>query len=128
MLGMLIGCVPAVYANLPDTRYRVHVIQLRVRYVLQLTPPHTHTHTHTHTQPRLGPCCLPGQSVSTPTGPRVPSHQTTQGSGPYSVRGIALPGEVREALCPHWCLGTQQPWDALSLGPGRAGQAQTTLG
>lgn len=41
-------------------------------------PKVTPTASHPPT-PRLGPCCLPGQRVSIPTGPRGPSHQTTQG-------------------------------------------------
>lgn len=43
-------------------------------------------------------------------------------------RGLTLRAEVMEALCPHYCSGTQEPRDALFLGHGQRRQAETTWG
>lgn len=43
-------------------------------------------------------------------------------------RAIALRAEVMEALGPHFCSGTQEPRDALFLGPGQRRRAEATWG
>lgn len=44
------------------------------------------------------------------------------------ARGTALRAEVMEALGPHFCSGTQEPWDALFLGHGQRRRAEPTWG
>lgn len=43
-------------------------------------------------------------------------------------RAIALRAEVMEAPGPHFCSGTQEPWDTLFFGPGQRRPAEPTWG